>query len=66
MNHSQWKSMSLKENSANLRDENLLTGKTEVRIVTSAINLNIFFENVFRINARINHYRTTIIIKLLQ
>ena len=58
--------MLLKESSADSRDENLLTDKTEARIVTSAANLNIFLENAFRTSTRTSHHHTTLTIKLLR
>ena len=64
--YSQWKLMSLKENSADSRDGNFLTGKIRAKIVTSATNLNTFLENVFKTSTKINHHYTTLTIKLLR
>ena len=57
--------MSLKKDSANLRDESFLTNKTEARIAICAANLNISFKNVLRTNTKTNSHHTTITAKSL-
>ena len=58
--------MSFREESTDFRDENLLTDKTETKIVTFVTSLNTFLENVFRTNTKTSHYHTTIMIKSLR
>ena len=58
--------MSLKKDSANLRNESLLTNKTEVRIAIRAANSDIFFENVFRTSTRTSSHHMTITAKSLR
>ena len=58
--------MLFKKNSINLRDENFLTDKIKTKIVTRAINLNTFFENVFRTSAKTSHYYIIITTELLR
>ena len=58
--------MLFKKNSINFRNESFLTNKTKTKIVTRAINLNIFRENVFKTNIKINLHYITITTKLLR
>ena len=58
--------MSLRKNSANLRDEDFLTNKTETRNVIRATNLSIFLVNVFKTNTKTNSRYIIITSKLLR
>ena len=58
--------MSLKRDSANLRDEDFLINKTEAKNVIRAANLSISFENAFRTNTKASFHHITITAKSLR
>ena len=58
--------MSLKKDSANLRNENFSTNRTETKIAIRVTSLNTSRENVLRTSTKINSYHTTITTKLLR
>ena len=58
--------MSLKRDSANLRDEDFLINKTEARNVIRAANSNTFFEIALKISIKTSFYYMTITAKSLR
>ena len=56
--------MSLKRNSTNLRNEDLSTNRTEIRIVTRVINSDISRENARRTSIKTSLHHIIISIKL--